>query len=327
MLCTYLRSSSIGAYDFCPHSYFINYLLDIYSPPNLKTEKGTIVHKVLEILAKAKLAQQNNEDYFNDEIFKDKISSKDLHIKMICEKCFEYYSSVSKHNWNHKDYLEIEKLVTDAIMLSDGMFNPLKRHIICPEMHFDININKHWAKYIFELPNKETIDGHLAIKGTIDLITKINDDTLEIIDWKTGRRWNWGKNKEKKYSDLCNDIQLRLYHYAVSKLYPQYNNIMLTIFFIRDGGPFTIAFGPKDIKITEDILRQKYTKIKMDTLPHMNKGWHCKSFCHYGKTIDNGSKKTICETVRDNLVNLGMDATITKYKQDYNFEYKHPGKI
>ena len=35
------------------------------------------------------------------------------------------------------------------------------------------------------------LKGQLAIKGTIDLVTKLNDDTIEVVDWKTGRRMDW----------------------------------------------------------------------------------------------------------------------------------------
>ena len=29
------------------------------------------------------------------------------------------------------------------------------------------------------------------IKGTIDLVTKIDDNVIEVVDWKTGQRKNW----------------------------------------------------------------------------------------------------------------------------------------
>ena len=81
------------------------------------------------------------------------------------------------------------------------MFDPRNRNILCPEQQFDIVIDKPWAEYEYKT-TKETIKGQLAIKGTIDLITQINDDTLEIIDWKTGRRLDWATGEEKTQSKL-----------------------------------------------------------------------------------------------------------------------------
>ena len=58
MIITYLRSSSYGCHDMCPMKYFLEYNLGWRGPSNIKAEKGTVVHKVLEILAIIKLKQQ-----------------------------------------------------------------------------------------------------------------------------------------------------------------------------------------------------------------------------------------------------------------------------
>ena len=51
MIITYLRSSSYGTHSMCPQQYMMEYILGIRSPSNQKADKGTIVHKVMEILA------------------------------------------------------------------------------------------------------------------------------------------------------------------------------------------------------------------------------------------------------------------------------------
>lgn len=57
---TYARSSSLNTFEFCPQSYFITYNLGLtkFNPPNKKTTWGTIVHKVMEVLALCKLEFQ-----------------------------------------------------------------------------------------------------------------------------------------------------------------------------------------------------------------------------------------------------------------------------
>lgn len=69
MIITYLRSSSYNTWDFCQFKYYLDYVLAFRSPANQKAEKGTIVHKGLELLAKAKFAKQNGKDSFYDEEF------------------------------------------------------------------------------------------------------------------------------------------------------------------------------------------------------------------------------------------------------------------
>ena len=51
----------------CEQQYFIEYVLGIRSPSNKKADKGTIVHKVLEILACIKQAQQDGINKLNDD--------------------------------------------------------------------------------------------------------------------------------------------------------------------------------------------------------------------------------------------------------------------
>ena len=58
MIVTYFRSSSYNQYSMCPQAYYMTYVLGHQSPSGQAAEKGTIVHKVMECLAQAKLAHQ-----------------------------------------------------------------------------------------------------------------------------------------------------------------------------------------------------------------------------------------------------------------------------
>ena len=86
-----------------------------------------------------------------------------------------------------KDLKDARLWVHKAITDHNGVFDPRSRVIVQPEQHFDIVIDKPWSAYKYET-KEGLLEGNLAIKGTIDLITKVNDSTLEVIDWKTGRR-------------------------------------------------------------------------------------------------------------------------------------------
>ncbi|NBQ16786.1 DUF2800 domain-containing protein [bacterium] len=344
MIITYLRSSSYGTHSMCAQQYFLEYNLGIRSPSNQKADKGTIVHKVLEILAYIKLSIQNNEKHYNDDIV-GKISMDKYSIDQITEKVYNYYSGQFKHhNWTPKDFKDCRLWVDKAITEHNATFDPRNREILQPEQRFDIVINKPWAYYKYQTKN-ENLEGYLAIKGTIDLITKVNDNTIEIVDWKTGRRLDWATGQEKTLAKLQNDPQLRIYHYAVSQLYPDMDHIMFTINFINDGGAFTVCYDKSDLPRTEDMIRQKFEAIKNTQVPQLNKSWKCTKLCHFGKTTfenshvlpiveyrdnqvcANGSVMTKCEQIKHDIELKGIENVVDQYTMP-NFtigKYKAPG--
>jgi len=308
----------------CPMQYFIEYNLGLKSPSNKKADKGTICHKVLEILAHIKLCQQNNLSIYIDDIL-GSISIDSYNLTTIIERVYKYYSSQFKHHeWEAKDYKDCHAWVHKAITDHNGSFDPRSRDIVQPEQRFDIEIKRKWAYYKYD---RDNLEGYLAIKGTIDLITRVNDNTLEIIDWKTGKRLDWATGQEKTLAKLQDDPQLRIYHYAVSSLYPEYDHVMVSINFINDGGAFTICYDKKDLIKTEEMLRSKFETIKHTKIPQLNKTWKCNKLCHFGKsTFDNSSILPIVE-YRPNQV-CAIDSTMTKCEQiKHDIEIKGVNKV
>jgi hypothetical protein len=297
----------------CEQQYFFEYVLGWRGPSNQKADKGTIVHKALEILAIIKKCQQDNISSFEDDVIGN-VNVDDYNLDKIIEQVYEYYTSRFKHHaWKEKDYTDCYNWTYKAINHNHGMFDPRNRDILCPEQKFDIVIDKPWAKYSYDL-NGEKLEGTLAIKGTIDLITRVNDSTLEIVDWKTGKRLNWATGEEKTQAKLESDPQLLIYFYAAQKLYPEIENVMVTIFFINDGGPFSMTFDKKDMAKTESMLRDKFEIIKKTQKPRLNRSWMCSKLCHFGKTtFDNTTVEPLVE-YRDNQL-CSKDKTMTKCEQ------------
>lgn len=329
----------------CEQQYFLEYVLGWRGPSGQKADKGTIVHKVLEILAFIKQASQNNKTLVSDNII-GKIDINNYNLDDISNAVYDYYATANNHhNWKDKDRKECIKWIYKAIEFNNGMFDPRNRNILCPEQHFDFVIDRSWSKYKFDTADG-AIEGNLALKGTIDLITKIDDNFLEIIDWKTGKRLNWATGKEKTHEQLENDPQLRIYHYAVNHLYPEIDNVMITINFINDGGPFSMCFQKSDLIKTELMLKEKFEKIKSVKRPYLNKSWMCKKLCHFGKTtfentsidpmieyrdnenIEKGQFMTKCEQVYHDLQLHGMENVVQSYKHpNHTFGfYKAPGE-
>lgn len=326
MIITYFRSSSFNTHCNCEMQYFGEYVLGWRGPSGLKADKGTIVHKVLEILAIIKFAQQNDQTIIDDDIV-GKISTKKYNLDKIINIVYDHYSASNPHHkWLDKDRMDCYNWVHKAIEFNSGMFDPRNRNIVCPEQQFDFEINKPWAKYSYDTPNGK-IKGNLALKGTIDLITKVDDNFLEIIDWKTGRRLNWSTGEEKTPEKLQKDPQLMIYHYAAHHLYPDIDHIMITINFINDGGPFSILFDKKDLITTETMLREKFEKIKDTTKPRLNRTWQCNKLCHFGKTTFENTNIFPLQEYRTNQV-TPINQTMTKCEQlKHDLEVKGMGVV
>ena len=182
---------------------------------------GTMAHKAMEILAGLKKFQQDNsrKKYLVVEddaagkirVHKDRLYTDDF-VDELIEISIDCYAKNSKHKFGPKDRRDIAETVWTFLSHNDGQFDPRLRNIHHPEPHFDIAIEEDWAKFEYEV-NGEKVEGQLAIKGTIDLVTKIDDNTIEVIDWKTGRRMDWATGEVKDYKKLENDAQLLLYFY------------------------------------------------------------------------------------------------------------------
>jgi hypothetical protein len=328
----------------CEQQYFFEYVLGWRGPSGQKADKGTICHKVLEILAVIKKAQQDNIPEIIDDVI-GPVSCSKYDLNIIIEKVYNYYSTANAHHkWTPKDHKDCHAWVYKAIEFNNGMFDPRNRNILSPEQHFDFEIKKPWAKYSYDTDNGK-LDGNLALKGTIDLITMVDDNTIEVIDWKTGRRLDWATGEEKTQEKLENDPQLRIYHYAIKHLFPHVKHIIFSIYFINDGGPFSICFDDSDLAKTEEMLRQKFEVIKKTKKPKLNRSWMCSKLCHFGKSTfenthiepmteyrdnqvcGNGKTMTKCEQVKHDIELYGIDTVFSLYKHPNHTigKYKAPG--
>lgn len=330
----------------CEQQYFIEYVLGWRGPSGQKADKGTIVHKILEILAVIKKAQQDNHKTITDDIV-GLISTESYDLTDIIQQVYTHYSTHAPHHkWTPKDHKDCSNWTHKALEFNSGMFDPRNRNILCPEQKFDLEITKPWAKYCYDTPQGK-IEGYLAIKGTIDLITQVNDKTIEIIDWKTGKRRDWATGQEKTLEKLQQDPQLKMYHYAISRIYPHIEHIIFSIYFINDGGPFSICFDKSDLASTEDMLRRKFALIQNSNKPRLKKSWMCTKLCNFGKTTfdktsllpileyregqvcKQGEFMTKCEQIKHEIDTKGMEQTLVECTNPTHSigNYKAPGSI
>ena len=200
----YFRSSSFNCHRFCPMQYYLEYALGWRGESNQKADKGTIVHKALEICAVSKKGAQDGKKTIKDDIVGKVITDlyEPEYLETIIEKVYKYYSDAcSHHTWTTKDLKDCTEWTWKALKYNEGMFDPRNRDVVDAEPHFDITLEEEWAKYSYDVGD-EKLEGQLSLKGTVDLVTDLGDNVYEIIDWKTGRRLDWATGEEKTQEKL-----------------------------------------------------------------------------------------------------------------------------
>lgn len=351
----YFRSSSFNCHRFCPMQYYMEYTLGWRGDSGKKADKGTIVHKALEIAAVCKKGLQDGKKIIVDPQI-GRVSTCNYerkYLNKVISRVYEYYTSrIPHHPWTDKDAKDCEKWVWKALEYNDGMFDPRNRDVVAAEPRFDFYIEEDWAKYSYDM-QEEKLEGQLAMKGTIDLVTDLGDGVYEVIDWKTGRRLDWATGKKKTQHNLFDDAQLRIYHYAVKHMFPEVSSFLITIYFINDGGAFTLHFQDKDLKDTEEMLKAKFEFIKDTDDPKIIRqldppqSWKCSKLCHQGKTTfedtsieplierrtgqrtRHGEVMTKCEQARYMVKKYGIDwVTDNLAHPDHQIGlYQPPGEV
>lgn len=329
MIITYMRSSSYNAFSFCEMKYYLDYCLSYHSPANKAAQKGSIVHKAMEVLAQLKLARQRKEQSFYNQELKHEFDVVTCTPGLAIELAYKHYTALGEYEYTDDDYTDCRNWMWGFLLWNNGMFSPLKVDVIAAEQYFDITIKEEWAKYYYRLPDGKVLEGYLGLKGTLDLVTKQSKNVIEIIDWKTGSKRDWIAGKNKTYEDLHNDPQFRLYHYAATKLYPKANEIFFTIFYVKDGGPQSLCFQKTDLIQTEKMIRERFETIKNTYKPKLiwpNKrcGWcyfsnhnHANKVCEYNDSI--------CNQTRKEIVKLGIDKVTAIRNKDVTFNSYNEG--
>jgi hypothetical protein len=294
MKINFLRASSINTYHDCQWKFFLEQVCGFESMAGKKATLGTISHHVLEILAKAKKTGHY------------KLNDKFTDVNYLARICWNHYANTDEgiKNGIVKDFAGADfKFVLDQVnAVMNSKYNPLLLDILDTEKQFEIEINRPGFEYKYEndFTSKEE-EGFMKIRGTIDLVTKINDDTIEIIDYKTGERKDWVTGKPKEIEDFFSDMQLKVYDVATRAIYKDYKFRMFTIIFTRNGGPFTVTFDMSDYrqtlneisKIYRNVL-DNYDPVRIIDDPTRSDRWKCKRVCYFGRNVDDNGI-SLCE--------------------------------
>ena len=265
-----LSSSALKGYKFCEFQYYLNYIAGFQDLPGKAAVLGTIIHGVLATVAR----KPGRWDW---------------------EKILQAHWD---HNVYHNQHLDIRKInrlgisadykkcVKALDIVKASACNPENLKVIDVENKFRITLQK--KKW------KTQSEKQLKLSGIIDLVHEVNEDTIEIIDWKSGRRKDWNSGKEVTVTSILSDIQPRIYHLAATYLYPKYSNINIIFYYILDGGPIVVSLGKDDIKETLSRIHRDFRVMENNTRPtRIKPHWHCK-LCSF-------SKNGLCDTIWDSL--------------------------
>lgn len=344
MLVTHLRSSMIGSKTFCAHKTFIVYNLSIKENANFKADAGNAVHKALELLGLRKFAQQNGHKIIENEALDRPYELDEITTDKAFNVGWSHYKGLSPHypEWNDKKTIDkYLKMYNALLKFKKGRYNPLNLDIVQPEQFFEFEVQKPWAKYEYTIAG-ETISGYLKLRGTVDLIIRNEDGSYSSLDWKTGRRVDWGigewhNPKVKEYEDLEKDNQLLLYYYSLVNMLKTYD-ISSIIYYLQDGGPYEFCFDESTYKKAELMIKKEFEEFNNIKVPKLTKnlgntaekfynnrkcGW-----CDFSKIQPKiNTKKSVCEHFRTEIVELGMDKVLDKYSDPSKFsEYTGGGK-
>lgn len=258
-------ASKIRTYKQCPFKFFLEYVLQF--PPlrggSIYSEKGKAVHEALEKYVRALIGHTDKAELDYEKTLVEyyaatslwKLDTRLPHkggwahpVVKSCESCpwatKDNVCLISKkpiadtEGCPRPNFAEDLALTTKTI--NEGRYTPLKKKILGVEVEFNDEL------------------GGVPVKGYMDLVVEDNPETLEVVDYKTG--------KSMGYDAASKDPQVRIYGAIARKKWPQYKYVMVTLYYLKNK-PVTIPLGPEDDLLTIEALQENARKITSDVDP------------------------------------------------------------
>lgn len=109
--------------------------------------------------------------------------------------------------------------------------------------------------------------GEVVISGIIDRVDKLDDNTIEIIDYKTSRM-------PYTPDELAEDIQMSMYNIAANEILPEYENVKLSVLFLRYN-KLTTDRTPEELEYVRSYLINTFYQIKYNEKPKPTLNRYC----------------------------------------------------
>jgi hypothetical protein len=256
-----LSASGYSLYEWCPWKFYLIQVLGFSDESGVAAIIGTMSHHILEILSKASIVKHDK-------------NSKIWNPEYLWNIVYSHYASKNAEMFECIDNAKFKKVAKGLIELINGEYSPITDKTIGVEISFNIPI---LDKELIINDNGE--DKYFNIRGRIDRIDKINDSTIEIIDYKSGVRTSYDTKERLKKNEISlrEEIQPRLYHMAARHLFPHIENVIVTFIYFTDGGAVSMPFSDDDFVQTRDMIKRRFFTIKNNEDPDRNVTWKCRS--------------------------------------------------
>jgi len=270
-----MSASKAKTWESCEFKYFLNYTLFAPQKAHFAAELGSLLHVVFERYAQTYISPDGI-----DEEGKDKAWLDSNWKKIVLKEGFQTLTS-----WEYNTHILKESKNCDSCKaFKNGKCGVVNRNIDdfdgCPwnawveacnmvsrviddETEFGVFSNPDRIIGSEEEFRFDIMDGEngYTVNGIIDLVLDIDEDTIEIVDYKTGRH-------KLSYSAAEKDIQLMLYYLAARKMYPHKKHHMVTIFYVNGGKKqITLAFSEKTEQQITDRIIMLWRAIKSEKRP------------------------------------------------------------
>lgn len=266
----YASASRLNVWMDCPFRYFLQYHLKLpeLRQETIHTRKGNAVHETLEKYVKG---EKDYEKLLKEYYAETKLWTLDNRnerrgfphpVAKDCDECpYAIFSangiicSIANRNVSEFDGCPRPNFEDDLRLTTQTITKPnsvLNRKIIGAEVDFE----KEYEGF--------------KIRGFMDLVTEVDEETMEVRDYKTG-------TYTKKTSEAFKDLQMRIYSLVAKELFPQYKYVLMTLDYLRKQ-PVTVIFGPDDDEKTRSFLNEAYKKISESVNPPRKKSFKC-SWC------------------------------------------------
>jgi len=322
----YLSASRIKTLNQCPMKFYLSYVAPytVEMPKSWGAANGTLLHEVFE-----EYASGENRDWRNNLMTKFRNAMTDQKVlnsvfkfykgqkitvaeaikdsKRSCGKCpfgnlmsdgqsiFCKAAGMTTNEFQGTPRAMLEDTIKLAEVIFDPDFNPIdEMKVLGVEHEFDV-----------------TFENGVRTYGFIDLVSEVNDETIEIRDYKSAKKTPTTKDIDKGW--INRDVQMELYfciaRYCCKNNIPpfsnKYKNIFITIHFLRSG-PITMVYNESDYYRILRNLKDSYDLIRTIEKPlpkgmwGYDKNWVC-SYCNKDacekacQEIHGKSRQEICD--------------------------------
>lgn len=167
----------------------------------------------------------------------------------------------------HKEERDPEnKIGTELIQAGIGMLQEFY------DLYKDKEFNVIAAEKYFEI-----VIGNALVRGYIDRIDRVDDHTINICDYKSGKRM-------VPYKDIATNLQLIIYVLACSLMFPEVDTFHAELYYLRNQQSRSHTFKREDLADLELRLVKVIWKIFNDHHHHSTPKTYICGFCDHAET-------------------------------------------